>query len=113
MADPIRIIKQPDTDTAVVEFTEHYATPARAPYDKQLFELLECFDTIAFVPQDYDIGTDWLNVIANLTERAHALGKIVAVVGLTKLSRETADFTGLKDRLVLVDTVEDVRGMTT
>ena len=97
-----------NANTAIVEFTDHYGTPARAPYDSQLGKLLERVDKIAVDPKGFDIGTDWLTVIANLTERAQALGKVVAVTALTKLSGETADATGQKDRLVLVDRVDDV-----
>jgi len=74
-----------------------------------LSDILERFEAVACdVSNTEALASDWLRWFERLTIRAARTGKTFAVVGMRPTVQKTTDDLALRDRLVVVDELQEV-----
>lgn len=102
-------VAEKNGDRAVVQFAE-YVDHRRTPeLEKELLATMRAHrQTACDFTSTVEVDSDWLALLAQITLEARASGKRVGLVGLSDTLKKSADVVGLKKKLDLFDTIEDV-----
>jgi len=98
-----------DDDRVIVALSEFLDDPRTEEHATQLQGLVEVARAVAVdATGTITVSSDWLRLLYRLTAIAEQTGKTLGVVGLSAILRESADVLGLRDRLELFATVDEV-----
>lgn len=105
--EPFRI-EGIDDRHVLVKFARRCDQERTKELEEKLMALLARYDYVGCdLSQTTTILTEWLKWLLVLTVKAHHNGKVLAVIGMNETVRKTADYTGVKEGLVEVKTVEE------
>ena len=103
------VVERLDDDRVIVRLPEYLDEPRTEAHGIELQELVEGTRSVAVdATRSMAISSDWIRFLFRLTSVAEQSGKLVGIVGLSEVLKESADVLGIMDKLEFFDGVEEV-----